>query len=602
MAQIHPKLVLLVLCTLSLTCLLEDANAALVNYLIDCGSSSNTTIGDRVFVSDESFSKFLSTQQKVLGNTSSNSIPSSPTSPLYPTARIFTGTSKYSFPITQNGRYFVRLYFFPFNYKTYKMATASFSVSAQEFLLLGDYTPPSSSMMKEFSVNVTSDTLDITFTPSPNSFAFLNALEVVSVPNALIIDDANQISPMGGYSGLVRYALETVARVNMGGPLVNYDNDTLWRTWVPDNGFLVHNSSALSVSNVGGVSYAKGFATRDSAPVSVYGTAREMNSKNDPSSNFNVSWVFDVETGFQYLVRFHYCDIVSKSLNQLYFNVYLNSLSVSHDVDLSTLTGALGTAIFIDAVTPLSTSNKLRISIGPSSITNVYPNAILNGLEIMKMNNSMASLSQKVSTSSPSGKSKKTKVGVIVGATIGGVCLVVLAFILFIFCRRSRRRLTRQGLSKSWIPLSLTGGTSHSMGSKYSHGTTTSIETNLSYRVPFAAVQEATKKFDESLVIGIGGFGKVYKGVLGDGTNVAVKRGNPQSQQGIAEFRTEIELLSQFRHRHLVSLIGYCDEKNEMILIYEYMENGTLRSHLYGSGLPSMSWKQRLEIDRKSVV
>jgi len=174
--------------------------------------------------------------------------------------------------------------------------------------------------------------------------------------------------------------------------------------------------------------------------------------------------------------------------------------------------------------------------------------------------------------------------------------LVVLAFILFILCRRRRRRLTRQGLSKSWIPLSLPGGASHSAGSKFSNRTGTSVDSNLGYRIPFAVVQEATKNFDESLVIGIGGFGKVYMGVLGDGTKVAVKRGNPRSQQGIAEFRTEIEMLSQFRHRHLVSLIGYCDEKNEMILIYEYMENGTLKSHLYGSGLPSMSWKQRLEI------
>lgn len=120
-----------------------------------------------------------------------------------------------------------------------------------------------------------------------------------------------------------------------------------------------------------------------------------------------------------------------------------------------------------------------------------------------------------------------------------------------------------------------------------------------SYRFPLAMLQDATRNFDDSLVIGEGGFGKVYGAVLQDGTKVAVKRASPESRQGAREFRTEIELLSGLRHRHLVSLVGYCDEREEMILLYEYMEHGSLRSRLYGRGgagrAAPLSWAQRLE-------
>ena len=120
-----------------------------------------------------------------------------------------------------------------------------------------------------------------------------------------------------------------------------------------------------------------------------------------------------------------------------------------------------------------------------------------------------------------------------------------------------------------------------------------------SYRFPFAVLRDATNDFDERLVIGAGGFGKVYRATLPDGTSVAVKRASPESRQGAREFRTEIELLSGLRHRHLVSLVGYCDEGDEMILLYEYMEHGSLRSRLYGAGAATaeraLGWAQRLE-------
>ncbi|XP_004294627.1 PREDICTED: receptor-like protein kinase HERK 1 [Fragaria vesca subsp. vesca] len=563
------------------------------NYFIDCGSPTNTSVGNRVYLADKLASKFLSTPKDVLVTGPLTKITSLDDSPLYQTARVFTGSSKFTFSIGQTGRHWIRLYFYPFISGSYDLSKAKFSVSTQTYGLLSDFSVQNSSVMKEFSVNVTSSSLVVTFTPSSVSFAFLNAIEVVSVPDDLITDDASPTP--GKFQGLLSQALETTWRVNMGGPMVTFENDTLWRTWVPDQDFLVNKNLAKDVSNVAAVQYAEGFATADTAPRTVYGTLTEMNSADDPNSNFNVTWEFKVDSGFQYLVRFHFCDIVSKALNQLYFNVYVDSLNVAQDLDLSTITvNVLAAAYYLDYVTTSVANDKLRISIGPSSVNNAYPNAILNGLEIMKMNNTDGNLGGAGGVVA-SNSSSKSNVGVIVGASVGSLIAVVLAAILFIVCRR-RKDKTNQGHSKTWAPFSMNGTNSHTMGSKYSYGTTASAASNYQYRFPFGVVQEATNNFDESWVIGIGGFGKVYKGEFNDGTKVAVKRGNPRSQQGLAEFRTEIEMLSQFRHRHLVSLIGYCDDKSEMILIYEYMENGTLKSHLYGSGLPSLTWKARLEI------
>ncbi|XP_058202659.1 receptor-like protein kinase FERONIA [Rhododendron vialii] len=116
----------------------------------------------------------------------------------------------------------------------------------------------------------------------------------------------------------------------------------------------------------------------------------------------------------------------------------------------------------------------------------------------------------------------------------------------------------------------------------------------------------ATDNFHDALVIGKGGFGKVYKGFIDDGattTVVAIKRLNAQSNQGAEEFWTEVKLLSNFHHINLVSLIGYCNENQEMILVYDYIARGTLASHLYkssrkesGKSISHLNWTQRLNI------
>ncbi|CAH9092601.1 unnamed protein product [Cuscuta epithymum] len=112
-------------------------------------------------------------------------------------------------------------------------------------------------------------------------------------------------------------------------------------------------------------------------------------------------------------------------------------------------------------------------------------------------------------------------------------------------------------------------------------------------------IQLTTNSFSHEFLIGAGGYGKVYRGCIDEGaTVVAIKRLKEGSRQGDKEFQTEIKMLSEARNEHLVSLIGFCNEGNERVLIYEYMPRGTLEDHLHhiSTGNMPLSWEMRLKI------
>ncbi|KAJ0721806.1 putative protein kinase RLK-Pelle-DLSV family [Helianthus annuus] len=108
---------------------------------------------------------------------------------------------------------------------------------------------------------------------------------------------------------------------------------------------------------------------------------------------------------------------------------------------------------------------------------------------------------------------------------------------------------------------------------------------------------KATDNFDINKKIGEGGFGPVYKCVMEDGQEVAIKRLSETSKQGLDEFKNEVICIAKLQHRNLVKLIGYCMHGNEMILIYEYMANKSLDTILFDETKSLMlDWPRRLNI------
>ncbi|KAL8549955.1 hypothetical protein ACS0TY_008692 [Phlomoides rotata] len=124
----------------------------------------------------------------------------------------------------------------------------------------------------------------------------------------------------------------------------------------------------------------------------------------------------------------------------------------------------------------------------------------------------------------------------------------------------------------------------------------------------FADLKNATRNFKSDMVLGIGGFGTVYKGWIdektlgqsksGTGMMVAIKKLNPESMQGFEEWQSEINFLGRLSHINLVKLLGYCLDDKELLLVYEFMQKGSLENHLFrrNSSFDPLSWDTRLKI------
>ncbi|MBA0690900.1 hypothetical protein Goari_008553, partial [Gossypium aridum] len=184
-------------------------------------------------------------------------------------------------------------------------------------------------------------------------------------------------------------------------------------------------------------------------------------------------------------------------------------------------------------------------------------------------------------------KPRKQTFAAIIGCISAALLVLIILVLVYICLMRVKRFMRRTSGTESSMPSTVElerANTSH-----YAAGAPSPIYTQNLKQITMSELEHATHNFSQSNIIGEGRFGLVHKGLLQDGTLVAIKR----------YLNTQIKQIAQVRHRNLVNLVGYCEDNHQQFLVYDYIPNGNVGNHLYdyeGSPTGKLNMRQRLLI------
>ncbi|KAF5737061.1 receptor-like protein kinase ANXUR1 [Tripterygium wilfordii] len=450
-------------------------------FILACGASNAGTDSDgRNWQPD---TKFINSSTDSITGTAQYQDPSLPSTIPYMTARIFTSPSTYKFSVSPSKRLWIRLHFYPSTYSNLDPNISYFSVIANGFSLLNNFSASITTqaltqayIIKEFSMTpVQSGNLDITFTPSDHtdgSYAFINGIEVVPMP--YIFQEATMVGFDDQTLDVNSSSTQTMFRLNVGGQFIPATKDSgLTRTWYDDSPYLF--GAAFGVTSEADknvtIRYSKD-VPEYIAPLDVYSTSRSMGPTAKLNQNFNLTWVFQVDANFTYIVRFHFCEFQLTKANQRVFDIFLNNQTAQEAADVIAWAGSEGVPVYKDYAVYVAdqvgdADNEIWVALHPSvSMKPEYYDSILNGLEIFKLNQTNGNLAgpnpqpsellllaeeaAKKSFSPSSGSITAP----IIGGIAGGVAGLAMIAAIFIFVNHKRRQ-ANGGHSNTalWLPL-----------------------------------------------------------------------------------------------------------------------------------------------------
>ncbi|XP_028763748.1 probable leucine-rich repeat receptor-like serine/threonine-protein kinase At3g14840 [Neltuma alba] len=309
--------------------------------------------------------------------------------------------------------------------------------------------------------------------------------------------------------------------------------------------YTVRNASALSITN------AELYMSARVSPLSLSYFAFCMGNGN-------------------YTIKLHFAEIMFtadktySSLGRRVFDVYIQGKLVLKDFNIAEEAGGVGKAV-VKEFTGVVTRNSLEIRLyWAGKGTTAIPYKSLYGPLI-------SAISVDPDFKPPLENGSSISGGTVAGIVVAGAMIVILVFSI----------LWRRG---SLAPKNSMARELRSLD----------LQTGI---FTLRQIKAATNNFDVANKIGEGGFGPVYKGFLSDGTIIAVKQLSSKSKQGNREFINEIGMISAMQHPCLVKLYGCCVERDQLLLVYEYMDNNSLARALFGQeGQLHLDWPTRYKI------